>query len=57
MFAAFARYKRESYRHSEFAPRILNDNGLKVVMKVRFAFSGPFKPMTRLVFLFQSDRP
>ena len=34
MFATFARYKREAYRHSEFAPRILNDNGLKVVMKV-----------------------
>ncbi|KLO20165.1 composite domain of metallo-dependent hydrolase [Schizopora paradoxa] len=33
MFAAFSRYKRESYRHSEFAPRILNDNGLRVVMK------------------------
>ncbi|KAH7908470.1 hypothetical protein BJ138DRAFT_352435 [Hygrophoropsis aurantiaca] len=33
MFAAFSRYKREAYRHSEFAPRILNDNDLKVVMK------------------------
>ncbi|TDL19418.1 carbohydrate esterase family 9 protein [Rickenella mellea] len=33
MFASFARYKRESYRHSEFAPRILHDNGLKVIMK------------------------
>ncbi|KAJ7086055.1 hypothetical protein B0H15DRAFT_939618 [Mycena belliarum] len=27
------RYKREAYRHSEFAARILADNGLKVVMK------------------------
>ncbi|KAJ7242763.1 composite domain of metallo-dependent hydrolase [Mycena haematopus] len=26
-------YKREAYRHSEFAARILADNGLKVVMK------------------------
>ena len=26
-------YKREAYRHSEFAPKILHDNGLKVVMK------------------------
>ncbi|KAH7885714.1 hypothetical protein F5I97DRAFT_1874828 [Phlebopus sp. FC_14] len=33
IFAAFSRYKREGYRHSEFAPRILNDEGLKVVMK------------------------
>ncbi|KAF8549605.1 composite domain of metallo-dependent hydrolase [Imleria badia] len=33
MFAAFARYKREAYRHSEFAPRILNEQGIKVVMK------------------------
>ena len=34
MFAAFARYKAESYRHSEFAPRILHDNDLRVIMKV-----------------------
>ncbi|KAJ7039580.1 hypothetical protein C8F04DRAFT_1085776 [Mycena alexandri] len=27
------RYKREAYRHSEFAARILADNGLKVIMK------------------------
>ncbi|KAJ6595658.1 composite domain of metallo-dependent hydrolase [Mycena vulgaris] len=27
------RYKREAYRHSGFAPRILADNGLRVVMK------------------------
>ncbi|KAI0085138.1 hypothetical protein BDY19DRAFT_457969 [Irpex rosettiformis] len=33
MFAAFARYKREGYRHSEFAPRILADNDIDVVMK------------------------
>ncbi|KAL1742134.1 hypothetical protein HDZ31DRAFT_66247 [Schizophyllum fasciatum] len=33
MFATFARYKREAYRHSEFAPRILHDHGLRVVMK------------------------
>lgn len=29
------RYKREAYRHSEFAPRILNEEGIKVVMKVK----------------------
>ncbi|KAF8207208.1 hypothetical protein K438DRAFT_1714110 [Mycena galopus ATCC 62051] len=33
IFASFSRYKREAYRHSEFAARILADNGLKVVMK------------------------
>ncbi|EJD52321.1 hypothetical protein AURDEDRAFT_111071 [Auricularia subglabra TFB-10046 SS5] len=33
IFANFARYKRESYRHSEFAPRILHDAGLDVIMK------------------------
>lgn len=34
LFATNGRYKREAYRASEFAPRILADNGLKVVMKV-----------------------
>ncbi|KAI0639278.1 carbohydrate esterase family 9 protein [Trametes polyzona] len=33
LFATNARYKRESYRGSEFAPKILADNGLQVVMK------------------------
>ncbi|KAI8973081.1 carbohydrate esterase family 9 protein [Trametes punicea] len=33
LFATNARYKRESYRGSEFAPRILAENGLQVVMK------------------------
>ncbi|KAJ7746634.1 hypothetical protein B0H16DRAFT_1556562 [Mycena metata] len=33
IFASFSRYKREAYRHSEFAARILADNGLKVIMK------------------------
>ncbi|KAH9918644.1 uncharacterized protein B0H18DRAFT_1030145 [Fomitopsis serialis] len=33
MFSAFSRYKREAYRHSEFAPRILADNGIPVIMK------------------------
>lgn len=35
LFATNSRYKREAYRGSEFAPRILSDEGLKVVMKVR----------------------
>ncbi|KAJ6532729.1 carbohydrate esterase family 9 protein [Mycena vulgaris] len=33
IFATNARFKREAYRGSEFAPRILADNGLDVVMK------------------------
>ncbi|KAF9450409.1 composite domain of metallo-dependent hydrolase [Macrolepiota fuliginosa MF-IS2] len=33
LFATNARYKREAYRGSEFAPRILADSGLQVVMK------------------------
>ncbi|KXN85387.1 hypothetical protein AN958_11487 [Leucoagaricus sp. SymC.cos] len=33
LFATNARYKREAYRGSEFAPRILADNGFQVVMK------------------------
>jgi hypothetical protein len=34
LFATNARYKREAYRGSEFAPRILAENGFSVVMKV-----------------------
>ncbi|KIM54979.1 hypothetical protein SCLCIDRAFT_135619 [Scleroderma citrinum Foug A] len=33
IFGSFARYKRETYRHSTYAPRILHDAGLDVVMK------------------------
>ncbi|KAG6841872.1 hypothetical protein C0991_005602 [Blastosporella zonata] len=33
LFATNSRYKREAYRGSEFAPRILADHGLRVVMK------------------------
>ncbi|KAI0361764.1 carbohydrate esterase family 9 protein [Trametes cingulata] len=33
LFATNARYKREAYRGSEFAPKILAENGLQVVMK------------------------
>lgn len=33
MFATNARYKREAYRASEFAPRVLAENGIDVVMK------------------------
>lgn len=34
LFATNARYKREAYRGSEFAPRILSDHGFHVAMKV-----------------------
>ncbi|KAL5494800.1 hypothetical protein ACEPAI_262 [Sanghuangporus weigelae] len=34
MFASFSRYKREAFRHSVYAPRILHDAGLRVVMKI-----------------------
>jgi len=34
MFASFSRYKREAFRHSQFAPKILNDAGIPVIMKV-----------------------
>ncbi|KAG9090536.1 hypothetical protein FS749_000470 [Ceratobasidium sp. UAMH 11750] len=33
IFSTFARYKREAYRGSEFAAKILDDNDLKVIMK------------------------
>ncbi|KAJ1304899.1 hypothetical protein OPQ81_006033 [Rhizoctonia solani] len=33
LFSAFARYKREAYRGSPYAPYILNENGLRVAMK------------------------
>ena len=35
MFAEVHRYKRESFRGTGFAPRVLADNGIPVVMKVR----------------------
>ena len=38
MFATNARYKREAYRGSEFAPRILAQQGIQVVMKVSIRF-------------------
>ncbi|KAF9529384.1 carbohydrate esterase family 9 protein [Crepidotus variabilis] len=33
LFATFSRYKREAYRASEFAPRILAESGIRVTMK------------------------
>ncbi|KIJ40920.1 hypothetical protein M422DRAFT_780574 [Sphaerobolus stellatus SS14] len=33
MFATSARYKREAFRGSEFAPKVLAENGIRVVMK------------------------
>ena len=37
LFATKARYKRESFRGSEFAPRVLAENGIRVVLKVHIA--------------------
>ncbi|KAG6333388.1 hypothetical protein ID866_5706 [Astraeus odoratus] len=39
MFGSFARYKREGYRHSTYAPRILHDEGIDVIMKVEYQIS------------------
>ncbi|KAH7339937.1 hypothetical protein B0J17DRAFT_657350 [Rhizoctonia solani] len=33
VFSNFARYKREAYRASPYAPKILHENGLRVAMK------------------------
>jgi len=54
MFASFSRYKREAFRHSQFAPKILNDAGIPVIMKV----SNPKHkcPGWTLIYL-QSDHP
>lgn len=54
LFATNARYKRESYRGSEFAPKILAENGIKVVMKVPFSNRSAF--LLSLSVL-QSDHP
>lgn len=37
--ASFSRYKREAYRHSVHAAKILSDAGIPVAMKVRGVFS------------------
>lgn len=53
MFATNARYKREAYRGSEFAARILAENGLQVVMKVIdcFIYLKAFAHQMTLLFL------
>lgn len=33
LFATFARLKREAYRSSEFAPKVLAQHGITVLMK------------------------
>ena len=54
MFASFARYKREAFRHSQFAPKILNDAGIPVIMK-----AGPttYKHTAWVLMISQSDHP
>ena len=39
MFALFSRYKREAYRHSQFAPKILNDVDIPVIMKASYSYT------------------
>jgi Amidohydrolase family len=51
----FYRNKREAYRGSEFAPRILSDAGIPVVLKV-FAFLASLKIRFSLT-AFKSDHP
>lgn len=55
MFATNARYKREAYRGSEFAARILADNGLRVVMKVRTRYLLYHRLRALILPQFQSD--
>lgn len=46
MFAEVHRYKRESFRGSGFAPRVLADNGIPVVMKVRMLYRSVVSHLT-----------
>ena len=55
LFATKSRYKRESYRGSEFAPRILADNDIRVVLKVRCLLQ--VLDVTSMQFPIQSDHP
>ncbi|KAG9316550.1 carbohydrate esterase family 9 protein [Chiua virens] len=55
LFATNARYKREAYRGSEFAPRILAENGIDIVMKVLII--DDVVPLFRTEIYFQSDHP
>lgn len=50
------RYKREAWRHSEFAPRVLADNDIDVVMKVS-KLAPPCLTYSDLRRLVQSDHP
>ena len=54
MFASFSRYKREAFRHSQFAPTALNDAGIPVIMKVSRA---KHKCPNQTLNLLQSDHP
>lgn len=54
VFATSGRYKLEAYRASEFAPRVLVDNGIEVIMKacIRFnhtlqSYSLRYRPITQ----------
>lgn len=53
IFAVFSRYKREAFRSSEFAARILVDKDIKVVFKVSVLPAGGL--FSNLAY--QSDHP
>lgn len=58
LFATNARYKREAYRGSEFAARILADNGIKVAMKVCFSLPASLRfKNSQIMRWCQSDHP
>jgi len=54
MFASLSRYKREAFRHSQFAPKILSAAGIPVIMKVGRT---RHKHRNRTLILLQSDHP
>lgn len=58
MFYLLNRKKREAYRGSEFAPRILADHGIPVVMKVRLdLFLTLLSFVQKKIIQNQSDHP
>jgi len=54
--SSYFRYKREAYRASEFAPRLLAEQGLTVLMKVGLTISLVYHRHSSH-FVSQSDHP
>jgi hypothetical protein len=59
LFATNGRVKREAYRESEFAPKLLAANGLDVFMKVSIIFfsSQELLKISHKILMLQSDHP